>query len=247
MPLHSPIDISNWCQQTDINMSETSIDPPHKAGQARSRRRYDSPLRRAQADDTRARILAAGTALARESSVWDWRDLTIRAVAERAAISERTVYRHFTTERQLHDAMMQQLEQDAGVTYEGIALQDVASVSSRVFSSMLSFSVPPAVIRDETFAESDRRRRDALLDAVLEAGAGWSAAERRMAAGVLDVLWVPTSYERLVAVWGFEPADATQAVTWAIELIVGALRAGNRPGAPDRNETEAGGKPTGTE
>jgi AcrR family transcriptional regulator len=197
---------------------------------AGSRRRYDSPVRRAQTEDTRAKILAAGTALAREATLWDWRDLTVKAVAERAGISERTVYRHFATERQLHDAMMQQLEQDAGVRYEGLALKDIASVSARVFSSMADFSVPPAVVRDETFAASDQYRRDALLNAVREAGAGWSPAERRMAAAILDILWVPTSYERLVVAWGFDPANATHAVSWAIELILRAFRAGDRPG-----------------
>ena len=45
---------------------------------------------------------------------WDWRDLTFRSVAERAGVGERTVYRHFPTERHLHDAVMERLESEAG-------------------------------------------------------------------------------------------------------------------------------------
>jgi AcrR family transcriptional regulator len=193
------------------------------------RRHYDSPLRRARAEETRTRILDASTALAHEATVWNWRDVTIPAVAARAGISERTVYRHFASERHLHDAMMHRLEQDAGVSYEGIALHDVAAVTARVFSSLPSFAVPAPVMRDEAFADSDLRRRGALRAAMQDVGADWPADRREMAAAVLDVLWVPTAYERLVATWGFTPADATQALTWAIELITEALRKGDHP------------------
>ena len=33
--------------------------------------------------------------------------------------------------------------------------------------------------------------------------------ERRTIAGLLDVLWSPASYERLVGVWGLDGDDAT--------------------------------------
>ena len=65
------------------------------------RRRYDSPVRREQAVRTRQRIVDAGVALARELPVWDWRGLTFTAVAARASVGTRTVYRHFPTERDL--------------------------------------------------------------------------------------------------------------------------------------------------
>jgi hypothetical protein len=47
----------------------------------RARRQYDSPLRRQRADETRTRIITAGSELLRGSSVRDWHGLTIRAVA----------------------------------------------------------------------------------------------------------------------------------------------------------------------
>ena len=72
-------------------------------------------LRRAQMAETRERILAAGSALVHEFKSWDWRPLTFRAVAERAGVGERTVYRHFATERELRDAVMTRCEQEAGV------------------------------------------------------------------------------------------------------------------------------------
>ena len=59
--------------------------------------------------ETRDRILDAGSALVHEFESWDWRPLTFRAVAERAGVGERTVYRHFATEQALHAAVMERL------------------------------------------------------------------------------------------------------------------------------------------
>ena len=94
-----------------------SEPPAHQA-----KRPYNSPARRQRVAETRERIVAAGAALVREFTTWDWDGLTFRAVAELAGISERTVYRHFPTERHLHDAVMARLEDEAGITYEDVEL-----------------------------------------------------------------------------------------------------------------------------
>ena len=78
-------------------MSESSIA---------SRRTYDNRARQEKAAQTRERIVAAGSELVHDFDTWNWRDLTFKAVAERAGVGERTVYRHFPTERHLHDAVM---------------------------------------------------------------------------------------------------------------------------------------------
>jgi AcrR family transcriptional regulator len=60
---------------------------------ARTRRTYDSPVRRQRAAATRERILTSGAELLHGFPTWNWSELTVRAVAERAAVTERTVYR----------------------------------------------------------------------------------------------------------------------------------------------------------
>jgi AcrR family transcriptional regulator len=200
--------------------------------QASQRRRYDSSLRRERAAQTRARILDAGLQLAHECPVWDWRALTVRAAAERAGVSERTVYRHFPGEREFHDAVMQRLEEQAGVTLEGLRLEDVAGATARVFAHVSSF---PMVARtpplDPTLSATDQRRRASLLNAVAPAAAAWTEADRAMTAGMLDVLWSVMSYERLVGAWQLTPEQATTAITWVIALIQAAIREGRAPGA----------------
>ena len=74
--------------------------------EARASRKYDSTLRRQRAAETRERIVAAGCDLLQGSSIRDWRGVTVRAVADRAGVNERTVYRHFANERGLRDEVM---------------------------------------------------------------------------------------------------------------------------------------------
>ncbi|MDT5399444.1 MAG: hypothetical protein QOK33_2675, partial [Mycobacterium sp.] len=71
---------------------------------------------------------------------WDWDGLTFRALAERAEVSERTVYRHFPTERKLHDAVMERLEDEAGITYEDVDLANIADVTARMLAAMHRFA-----------------------------------------------------------------------------------------------------------
>lgn len=189
------------------------------------RRRYDSPARRQKAAATRDRIVRAGSELVHGFATWDWRELTFRAVAERAGVGERTVYRHFPTERHLHDAVMQRLESEAGVSYEDVGLANLAETTARVFASLQRFSVRESVPtpQDPAFVSSDQRRRDALLRAVSGPAAHQSEIQQRMIAGLLDVLRSPASYERLVGGWGLEGADAIRAIEWLMAKVVATI------------------------
>ncbi|MCI3276799.1 TetR/AcrR family transcriptional regulator [Streptomyces cylindrosporus] len=199
---------------------------------ARQKRRYDSALRQERATRTRERIVAAGSELVHGFPVWDWRELTFRAVAEAAGVGERTVYRHFPTERALHGAVMRRLEEEAGVSYDGVGLDDIAGITERSFATLSSFAVPRFSAPDPeepSLAAQDQRRRDALLGALAPHTADWSEEQRQMAAAILDVLWNVPSYERLMSKWGFDGARSTRAITWAMNLLTEAIREGHRP------------------
>lgn len=202
-------------------MSESSI----------ARRTYDNRARQQRAAQTRERIVAAGSELVHAFDSWDWRELTFKAVAERAGVGERTVYRHFPTERHLHDAVMQRLESEAGISYEDVDLTNIDEVTARVFASLQRFSVGKSVEtpQDPTFVGVDVRRREALMRAVAASAPGWSPAEQQMAAGLLDVLWNVPSYERLVGVWGIDGNDATRAIGWLMAKLIRAIEDDDAP------------------
>jgi AcrR family transcriptional regulator len=202
----------------------------------RGRRRYDSALRRARAAQTRDRIVTAATELLRRSDIRDWRVVTVRAVAARAGVNERTVYRHFANEQGLKEAVMRRLEVAAGIDLTRMHLADVSDVTARILRHVSSYPLEARPSLDPTLAHASRRQHEALLAAVAEGAATWPAADRTLAAGMFDVLWGVASYERLVLDWQLDRDQAIRAITWVIGLIEAAVRDGARPprkrGAP---------------
>jgi AcrR family transcriptional regulator len=207
------------------------LEPAHDDGHgdATARRRYDSPLRRQQAAETRQRIVTAGLELLHDVPIWKWGALTIRAVAERAGVNERTVYRYFPSERALRDAVLEHLRAEAGVSMDGLAFDDVQRVTARMFEYISSFPFEPRVVPDATVAAANAGQRDALLAAVAARTEEWNDVQRSSAAAILDVLWSVVSYERLVADWELEPKQAVSALTWAIGVVQNAISAGEVP------------------
>ena len=204
-------------------MKKTTSKPP------RQRRRYHSPLRRQRAVATRERIIASGAELLHGFPVWNWSALTVRAVAERAGVNERTVYRHFADERELRDAVLSRLGEEARVDLEGLELSGLRDLTARIFEFVSTFPLEPRTPRDSTLSAAGRRNREVLLAAVTESAPDWSPNQRALAAAMLDVLWGVASYERLVADWGLDPKDAIRGVTWVIGLIEDAIQRGRRP------------------
>jgi AcrR family transcriptional regulator len=195
----------------------------------RTRRRYDNTLRRERAAQTRDRIVVAGAELLGGSSIRDWGALTIRAVAERAQVNDRTVFRHFANERALRDAVMHRLEEEAGIDLTQLQLDDIGDAAARIFRQVASYPLDRRPDLDPTLADANRRQHQALLSAVDEPAARWPAADRELAAAMFDVLWAVSSYERLVVDWHLDREDAIRAITWVISLLQQAISEGRRP------------------
>ncbi len=198
---------------------------------ARPTRRYESPLRQERAAQTRERIIAAGSDLVRELSSWDWRELTIRAVAQRAGVHQRTVYRHFPSEQDLRAAVVQRLEQEAGVIVEGLQLADVPEQVAKLFGYVSAFASSNAHQPDASLLAVDRRRKDSLLAAVEAAASDWTDDDRRLATAMIDVLWSVSTYRGLVGGWQLEPEEAVRGVNWLVGLVSAAIAGGRPPGS----------------
>lgn len=196
---------------------------------AHQRRKYDSPLRRQQAAETSERIVAAGVAILHELPLWKWQALTVRAVAERAGVNERTVYRHFATERELREAVLARLEGESGVDLDGLELDDLQEVTARIYEYVSSFPLEPRTPPDPALAAAGRNLGQALLAAVAQHTEDWPEEDRVLVAAMLDVLWSLVAYERLVGGWELDPQQAVRGVTWVMGLVQDAVRGGRRP------------------
>ena len=193
------------------------------------KRRYHSPLREQQAAETRQRLIKAGVELVQELPDWDWKNLTFKAVGQRAGVSERTVYRHFSSERQLRDAVMDELVTASGIQLEHLELDNFRDATAKIFATLSTFSLTPETVTDPTLASMDDQRRAALQAAVQRATPGWSLQDQETIAAGLDILWDLPSYERLLAAWKFEPERASRTILWMIRLIEESVKRGEKP------------------
>ena len=200
-----------------------TTESAHLTAPTAARRSYDSTLRRQRAAETRERIIAAGSDLLHGSSVRDWHGLTIRAVAEKAGVNERTVYRHFVNEQGLRDAVMHEFEKEAGIDLRGMQLEDVADVTARIFAHVSSYPADTRQALDPTLLDAKQRQHEALLAAVATRAETWSGQDRTLVAAALDVLWSVASYERMVVDWHIDPGEATRGLGWVIGLIREAI------------------------
>jgi AcrR family transcriptional regulator len=209
--------------------ASTQSQPHGSTSESRPSRSYDGTLRRKRAAETRERILDAGSELIHRTSVRDWKKLTVRAVAERAGVNERTVYRYFGSERGLRDAMLHRNEEEAGIELEGMRLEDVATVAAQIFDHVAQYpreSPPPL---DPTLMAARDRQHQALLDAVAAEVGPAPDPQQVTVAAVLDALWSVASYERLVDGWSIDHAQAVNGIAWVIGLVEAAVREGDGP------------------
>jgi AcrR family transcriptional regulator len=198
--------------------------PPTQTG-----RPYDGTLRRERAAETRERIIVAGTELLHRTSVRDWKKLTVRGVAERAGVNERTVYRYFGNEQGLRDAVMHRNEQEAGIDLAGMQLEDIAAVATQIFRHVAQYPREPRPLLDPTLIDAKLRQKEALLGAVAARAEQFSDEDQEVAAAMFDVLWSVASYERLVVDWEIDHERAIRGISWVIGLVAEAVRDGRAP------------------
>lgn len=198
----------------------------------RATRSYDSSLRRERAAGTRDRIVGAGAEIVHELSSWDWRKLTIRAVAERAGVHERTVYRHFATEDHLRTAVVARLEQESGMRPDDVSIEGLAEHVASLFAflSRLASSREPEM--DASLAAEDERRKAGLLAAVRLGVPTWGEPDQVLVAALIDVLVSVPAYRRFISGWHLDAAEATRGVTWLLSLLTTAMRDGPEPPRP---------------
>jgi AcrR family transcriptional regulator len=192
-------------------------------------RSYDGTLRKERAAGTRERIIVAGSELLRNESVRDWKKLTVRAVAERAGVNERTVYRCFGNERGLRDALLQRNEEKAGIDLRGMQLGDIGKVTAKILGHVAQYPRDPRPSLVPTLADAKRRQQEALIGAVEASADRWTEQDKLVAAAMLDVQWSVATYERLVENWQLDHKQAVRGISWVLGLIEESIREGHIP------------------
>jgi hypothetical protein len=125
---------------------------------------------------------------------------------------------------------MHRLEQEAGIDLEGMGLDDIATVATRILDHVASYPMEPRPPLDATLVDANRRQKEALLGAVSVATDSWPEEHRVLAAALFDVLWSVEAFERLVGDWRIDPGQAIRGLAWVIGLLEASVRTGRGPG-----------------
>lgn len=192
-----------------------------------SSRPYRSGLRQAQTGLTRDRILqAAGEILADEGAA---DAITFKRVAARAGMTEMTVYRHFPNREALLRGVWEQINSRMG---PGIGMpHSAAELRGQHRALFAGFDrVAPTIVASlttpqgrEMRASLNHERHTAFGQIVDEIAPGLATAERRRAAGLLQLLHSAYAWDSLREQWGMDGEEAGAATLWLIDLLLNHL------------------------
>jgi len=211
---------------------------------ADSNRPYHSPLREEQVRLTRDRILDALTELLADRRA---DDITTREIAERAGVSQPTVYRYFPDRTALLDGMTERINELASESGEGgYALERIDEVGARIEWLFATSDTIPVEMRAEAllnadprrFGDDTRRHSEEMLGVVAAEFPELDERQHVQLAGLLRVLGSSQAWLRMREEFGVPGVEAGPLMRWAVDTLVQAIRAGELPGIDAAPPTE---------
>lgn len=190
------------------------------------RRPYVSPLREALAHDTRERILEAVADFVRSS---DPEPLTIEAIARRAGIERRTVFRHFASREVLLSAFWAWINERFFTDALPSSIAELTAAPRRIFAQ---FDEEEGIVRGSLHSEAGRAmrlgavpiRRDAFRSAVRELERDADHAAVRRFEIIAHALYSAAAWETMRDYADVSGPEAGDAVSWALAVLAHAVR-----------------------
>ena len=187
---------------------------------------YHSPLRAAQAQATRDRIVEACV-----RSVEAGEDLTYAGVAAGSGVQERTVYRHFPRKADLEAAVWKWIT--ANLTHAELTAQSTEGLVAAMRESFRGFDAGGALIRAMLHSpqglevrRQQQPQRAAMFRATVDGAApDLPPATRDRAAAVLQVLYSATAWEQLRDFLNLDTEAAADTVELGIRAFLAGLTA----------------------
>jgi AcrR family transcriptional regulator len=193
------------------------------------RRPYNSPLRAAQAEDTRERILQA---LERLLSQLPESDVPFDAIAVEAGVERRTIFRHFETREALFDAFWLWFNARQGFV---ITPADPAELIDAPKAAFARFDLTEGVVRSSLHSASGRAmrrratpaRRAAISAALAPVTKDLSHDDAALVTALAHLLYSAPAWEVMKDFGGLTGTQAGQAASWALRLILSAASRGD--------------------
>jgi AcrR family transcriptional regulator len=197
-------------------------------------RTYRSPLRDEQARRTRSLILDALVELLADRRA---DDITTREIADRAGVSQPTVYRHFPDRTALLEGISARIGELMGAP-DGIpAVGSIDEVGPRIEALFVASDEFPVEVRAEALLNADPRRYSPetqrhsaeVLDLVAAAFPDLDERRHAHVAGLLRCVGSSQSWLRMREEFGVPGVESGPLLRWAIDTVIAAVRDGQLP------------------
>jgi len=192
-------------------------------------RSYNSPLRERQAGQTREAILEALTAELAEGGL---HELNIPAIARRAGVSVRTVYRYFPTRDALLDAVDRWMDETIVPGAPPASVDEMPRMAEKAFAEFDANETTmlaqwATTLGRDVRARRRRRRISAYGDVLAEITSNLSRAEARAAHAVISYLLSSLTWKTMREEFNMNGAESGRAVAWALRLLIDDLEQRN--------------------
>ena len=177
-------------------------------------------------EEARARILDAFIALLIEGAD----DLSHDAVADRAEVGRRTVYRYFPDRAALMDAALLRVRERAGVrvTYPQSA-EELLDTLESIYTGFDSIASLITMLRTtpqgrQLRLAQNRQRVESYSGALADAVKALPPEDRKLATAMLQVLHT-TPWLEMRDHWGLDGHQIARATGWAVRTLLNDLKA----------------------
>lgn len=190
-------------------------------------------LRERQKGLTRNAIIEALAETIQEQGLHDF---SVQEVADRAGVSHRTVYRHFSDREALLDGLAREMDELFRERNLPLLPESAADIAVQVRTAFEMFRERPALMRAVALGAlstgtqpTSRRERDRVFrEKVEEAAAGLPESEARKASAVIRYLANSLAWVVLTEQLGLDEDEVGDAVAWAVETLVADLERRSR-------------------
>jgi len=187
-------------------------------------RKYSSPLRESQAQETRERILRATSDLLNGNA---FADISMDDVARSAGVERRTVFRHFATKEALFDAFWVYINQSMNAAVLPTTLEELLRSPLDAFPQ---FDKNEGIIRASLHTPTGhamrmrtvKARRIAFRTCLEDANLDVNSKSARKVEALFHLLYSASAWETLKDYGGLTGKDAGQAASWAMQALLKA-------------------------
>jgi len=199
---------------------------------------YRSELRAEQAAATRQRIIEGAL-----EGFAPWAtDMPFDEVARRARVSERTVYRHFPTQKDLFDAVAAHVTGHSGWNPEEVEADTLGATAARAFTYFGTLFERGEPTRDPPGIKELRSKRLAMIERVVGPYTeGMDPVHARAIFAVFDGLCRVQFLRAMHEHWGLGGEDAGRGVEWAINALFDQLSQQEGTWKPERKSKKRSG------